>query len=209
MSECSKIEWVVLDAMGVIYSIGRDVENLLIPFLRERGCEAPDDHIQRDYKACSLGHMNSDDFWMACGMEAYDGLDCEYTFQHNLSAGLLPTLAALRERGVHIACLSNDVSEWARLLRRRFRLDRWVEKWIISADVGLRKPNSLIYARLLGELESKAENCLIVDDNMRNIEAAAKLDFQTMHFNREADGGAVGQFNKLLGMAGLIEASCP
>lgn len=198
MPEKPTVEWVVLDAMGVIYSTGRDVEDLLIPFLRERGCEAPDDYIQRDYRACSMGYMNSDDFWKACGLDAYDGFDCEYTFQHNLSSGLLPTLTTLREAGYRVACLSNDFREWSRLLRRRFRLDRWVEEWVISAEVGSRKPSSLIYARLLERCQTSAQKCLFLDDRLRNVEAAARLGFQTQHFDREAEGGAAGQFRKLL-----------
>lgn len=198
--EAPKVEWIILDAMGVIYSCGRDVEELLIPFLRERGCENPNDYIQRDYRACSLGHMNSDDFWMACGMDAYDGLDCEYTFQHNLSNELLPTLTTLREKGYKIACLSNDISEWSRLLRRRFRLNRWVEKWLISADLGLRKPSARIFARALEELNTSAEKCLFVDDSEMNVNAASKLGFKTMHFDREGRGGASGQFTRLLEM---------
>lgn len=197
MSAAVKIEWVVLDAMGVLYSVGRDVEELLIPFLREHGCDAPEDHIRRDYKTCSLGHMDTDDFWEACGLDAHDGFDCDYTFLHKLSAGLVPTLNALKSKGIRIACLSNDTREWSRMLRRRFRLDRWIDTWIVSAEVGLRKPDTALYERLLKELGARPENCLYVDDREANLIPADKLGMRTMHFRRE-DGGSVSQFNGLL-----------
>ncbi len=182
--------------------MGRDVEELLIPFLRDRGCEAPADHILRDYRKCSLGHCDTDDFWNACGLDSHDGLDCDYTIQHKLSAGLIPALNAMQSAGIRMACLSNDTKEWSQMLRRRFRLDRWIEKWVISADCGLLKPDSAIYERMLKDTGAKAEHCLFVDDHERNILAASRLGIQTMHFRKE-DGGSVSQFNNLLYIAGV------
>ncbi|MFA5258271.1 MAG: HAD-IA family hydrolase [Opitutales bacterium] len=200
MPEDAKIEWVVLDAMGVIYSARDDVTDILIPFLRERGCDLPDDMIVRDYKSASLGRMSSDDFWTACGMENPEGLDCELTFMHSLNPGLLQMLPKLRDNGVRLACLSNDVSEWSRLLRRRYGLERWVEKWVISGDAGRRKPDPAIYEKLLRATNAPPECCLFVDDRQKNIDAAARLGFQTLLFN-ESGKDAQAQFDKVLELA--------
>jgi hypothetical protein len=44
--------------------------------------------------------------------------------------------------GVRLACLSNDVSEWSKLLRERFGLSEYITDWFISADIGVRKARS-------------------------------------------------------------------
>lgn len=81
----SDIRWLVLDAMGVIYRAGDDVVELLIPYLRGKGCRLPDAEIEGLYRVASLGEMTSSKFWSRCGV---DGNDADYIANHSLSPGL-------------------------------------------------------------------------------------------------------------------------
>ncbi|MCL1922605.1 MAG: hypothetical protein FWG15_01830 [Propionibacteriaceae bacterium] len=53
------IKVLALDAMGVIYRHADDVEELLIPYLRDRGCVVPTAQIEELYHRCSLGQISS------------------------------------------------------------------------------------------------------------------------------------------------------
>ena len=52
----------------------------------------------------------------------------------------------------------------------------------ISYEVHRIKPEPEIYRILLEKYELKAEECVFVDDNGKNIQAARELGFRTVHF---------------------------
>lgn len=183
MSEERKVDWVLLDAMGVIYRDGDDFNELMVPFLRENGCDLPDDMILREFERCTMGYISSEDMWHNCGLEEIDAFDLEFTFRYQLSRGLCATLDTLRAAGFRLACLSNGPAEWSRLLRRRFGLERWIEKWIISGEVRRRKPDPQIYEIALAALETTPNRCLFVDDNPRNLDIATRMGFGTYRFD--------------------------
>ncbi|HNX04052.1 MAG TPA: HAD-IA family hydrolase [Opitutales bacterium] len=185
MESAGKFDWVILDAMGVIYKNGDDVSDLMIPYLRKNGCELPDDAIIRAFERCSGGDIDSDDMWRLCGIDNPDGADMEHCSFYQLSSGLMPTLAAIRARGLRIACLSNGPVEWSRLLRRRFGLEKYVDAWIVSGEVRCEKPDEKIYRILLEKIGADPRRCLFADDNPRNIPPAEKLGIATLLFRND------------------------
>ena len=58
---------VVLDAMGVIYQPADDVQDLLMPFVRSKGCRKSATSISRLYNAASRGTMTSAELWDRLG----------------------------------------------------------------------------------------------------------------------------------------------
>ena len=175
----SDVRWLVLDAMGVIYRAGDDVADLLIPYLRGNGCQLADAEIEALYLDASLGRMTSSQFWQRCGV---DDSDADYITSHSLSPGLKALLKDVTARGIRIACLSNDVSEWAALQRDHFGLADFIDPWCISGDVGVRKPDVGAFRALLGTIEAEPDECLFVDDRQRNIDAARAVGFRTVLF---------------------------
>jgi len=45
---------------------------------------------------------------------------------------------------------------------------------LISADIGIEKPNKEFYEKLIEKLQEQPENILFIDDDIKNIEAAKK-----------------------------------
>ena len=174
--------FLVLDAMGVVFINEDDVEELLIPFLKKRYSHLDVEKL-RDlyYTQVSLGKISSKEFFRAlnipdAGNEYLD--ECL-----SIDPDFLNVAEDLRA-GYVLVMFSNDVSEWSFYLRRKYRLDRFFSKYIISGDVELRKPNLRIYQRLLNELDAKGERCMLVDNSLRNLEPALKLGISTIHFER-------------------------
>ena len=174
-------EILLLDAMGVLYQAADDVADLLVPFVRQHG--NPDltaDAIDQDYVAASLGRMETPDFWQRMGVDALR--EDDYLASHRLIDGTLDALPLVKERFGRIACLSNDVSSWSLKLRQRFGLESWIDRWLISGDLGLRKPSPEIYRHAIGTLKARPEEIVFVDDRPHNLDAARDLGVRTVLF---------------------------
>ena len=129
---------LVLDAMGVIYQSCDDVEELLVPFIREKRSNIKKKTIEDLYTRASLGEFSSEEFWAKVGVDY--NLEDEYLDRHQLSVGLLDFLFVVKNQvKAPIYCLSNDVSEWSIKLRRKFQLDQYIERWFISGDLSTRQ----------------------------------------------------------------------
>jgi HAD superfamily hydrolase (TIGR01509 family) len=197
-----KTKVVILDAMGVIYSVGDDVKDLLCPFIAEKGGIRDIDKITSLYTSASLGNMTSIEFWQAADIAP--DLEDEYLQRHKLTDGLIEFLEVINSRGVEVWCLSNDFSEWSKKLRDRFKLERYIRGFVISGDVGLRKPDQAIFQYLLKRLAINARDVVFVDDNPKNLDAAAELGFKTILFDANGENlsysgyESVTDFNELL-----------
>ena len=172
---------LVLDAMGVIYSVGDDVQDLLYPFIIEKGGTTDFSIVEKYYHLASLGKMSALEFWKVVGIPPQ--LEDEYLQRLKLTDGLIDFLKKVKSRGLEIWCLSNDLSEWSEKLRIRFGLDKYLRGFVISGDVGIRKPDPMIYQNLLNRLNVKANNVIFVDDRPKNLEPASALGFNTILFS--------------------------
>ena len=176
---------LVLDAMGVIYSVGDDVKDLLYPFVIEKGGTGDYSIVQEYYHLASLGKISSADLWKEAGIAPQ--LEDEYLQRFQLTDGLLDFLKNIKSRGTEIWCLSNDLSEWSKKLRIRFRLEEYFRGFVISGDVGIRKPDLLIYQNLLNRLNVGTKDVIFVDDRPQNLESASALGFTTILFSPADD----------------------
>lgn len=191
--------WIVLDAKGVIYRHGEDVDELLIPYARDRGSVAGPEHIRESYLEASVGAISSARFWTSIGISA-DNSDQDYCGRHELTDGVREFLAMAH--GAKLACLSNDVSEWSAILRRRFGIEEAFDAWLISGDVGFRKPDPQIYELVAQRLGADGDEVIFVDDRARNLDAAAERGWITVQF-----GGARSEHQSIQGFAELHSMS--
>jgi putative hydrolase of the HAD superfamily len=89
---------------------------------------------------------------------------------------------SLRERGLRLGILTNNVREWEPLWRSKLPIDEIFEDVVDSAFVGMRKPEPEIYALALSRLGVQAGECAFVDDLQVNVDAARELGFHAVHF---------------------------
>ncbi|MFC2114104.1 HAD family hydrolase [Bacteroidota bacterium] len=66
------------------------------------------------------------------------------------------------------------------------------KKEYYSHELGLRKPDPLIYEYVIEDSGISPESCLFVDDLIDNVQAARKWGFQVFHF------GVQGEWNELV-----------
>lgn len=113
-------------------------------------------------------------------IQAYDQL-----WEESISGPIQPTveiLDELRQAGYPLYGLSNWSGEKFRLVRQNYRFFDWFEDILVSGEVKLVKPDERIFNLMLERIGRGAGECLLVDDSAANIQAAARLGFQTIQF---------------------------
>jgi HAD superfamily hydrolase (TIGR01509 family) len=199
-------DYLVLDAYGVLWQPGRDLEELLTPFLHARGCGLTEAEIIERYYPASLGTITSSDLWLRYGLE--HNYDAEYLTGVTLSPGTCDVLAAARRQGIGVGVLSNDLTEWSLHNRRRFGLEPLVDHWVISGQVSLRKPEAAIFSTFAAVTGWPLARCLFVDDRTPNLDTARDLGMATVLFGAGGQAAANGHavvdsFAELAGLLGL------
>jgi putative hydrolase of the HAD superfamily len=96
---------------------------------------------------------------------------------------MIELMRELRERGLRMAMLTNNVREWEPLWRAKLPVDEIFEVVVDSAFVGMRKPEREIYELTLERLGNvRAEECLFVDDVDVNCSMAVELGMTAVQY---------------------------
>ena len=88
-----------------------------------------------------------------------------------------------KRQGIRTGLISNS---WG---ATNYELDRFPEMfdgWVISGEVGIRKPDPEIYELTCSRLGVSAGECLFVDDIEINCDAARSLGMRAVHFRENA-----------------------
>jgi 2-haloacid dehalogenase len=102
-----------------------------------------------------------------------------------LGDAIAPTVAVLDElrfAGVRLFALSNWSGETFPLARPRYPFLEWFEGIVISGDEGVVKPDPRIFAVLTDRYGLVPDETVFVDDQVGNVEAAARLGFRAIRF---------------------------
>jgi putative hydrolase of the HAD superfamily len=152
------------------------------------------------------GRMTEADFLASIGRALgrgakLDGFTEKY-FEHlDRNEPMIDCMRSLRDRGLRMALLTNNVREWQPLWRTMLPVDEIFEVLVDSGFVGMRKPDAEIYELTLERLGLPAAACLFVDDTEVNCVAARGLGMTAVHF-RETEQ-ALGE------IAGALDGGPP
>jgi putative hydrolase of the HAD superfamily len=95
---------------------------------------------------------------------------------------LVDYVKSLREKNYMIACLSNGTHEWTLRVIVDHGLGDLFDKIVLSADLGIAKPNPEIYQRTLEMLNIKSDQAIFIDDRKVNTESAEKCGISSLIF---------------------------
>jgi putative hydrolase of the HAD superfamily len=118
------------------------------------------------------------------GGRKLDGFSEKY-FEHlDRNEAMIDCMRRLRDRGLRMAMLTNNVREWEPLWRAKLpEIDEIFEVVVDSAFVGMRKPAPEIYELTLSRLgDIAASECVFIDDTDVNCHAAESLGMVAVHF---------------------------
>jgi epoxide hydrolase-like predicted phosphatase len=134
------------------------------------------------------GNMTEDEFTRRLGDALGKPLDSmRATYFENLHPNepMIELMRELRDGGLRMALLTNNVREWEPLWRAKLPdVDEIFEVVVDSAFVGMRKPEPEIYTLTLERLGGGIgpEECLFLDDIEVNCKAAEALGMTAVHF---------------------------
>jgi putative hydrolase of the HAD superfamily len=136
------------------------------------------------------------------------GLDDATDLIESLFRGMLPeesmigVVRAVRGGGVKTGLISNS---WSTSHYDRHLLGELFDDVVISADVGLHKPQPEIYRLAAERLAEDPERCVFVDDLRENCEGAEAVGMTTILHRDPA--ATVARIGELFGIRVPLEAS--
>lgn len=81
-----------------------------------------------------------------------------------------------------VVALTNWSAETFPIAQRKYEFLKWFEGIVVSGTEKCIKPDRKIYDIILKRYDLKPQECIFIDDNIHNIEAAQKLDIHSHHF---------------------------
>lgn len=147
-------------------------------------------HGSDEWRLAQIGQLPVADYWAAVArdlqLSASDvqQLEIDYFSADVLDPALVALIERLRTDGHVVALLSNDSPA---LLDKLNKLDiaRLFDPLIISAHIGVMKPDARAYQTVLDALKLPAEHTIFVDDMPANIAGAEAVG---IHGVRYIDG---------------------
>jgi putative hydrolase of the HAD superfamily len=135
------------------------------------------------------------------GAISLDGFRDVYFAHLHPNEPMIEFMRSLRERGLKMAMLTNNIREWEPLWRAKLPVDEIFDVVVDSAFVGMRKPEPAIYELTLERIGGvTGEECVFLDDVEVNCEAARALGMHAVQY-RDPDQ-AIADVEDVLRRAG-------
>ena len=144
------------------------------------------------------GTMSAADYWAKVaarfGAEVGGAADLETLLELDMRSWFtinpetIAIVRRLKEQGYRLLILSNmNLEGKLRMLGQARYLDGedWLalfDEVIVSCDLKILKPEPAIYAACLGRAKAEARECLFIDDNPVNVEAAQAFGMKALVF---------------------------
>ncbi|MDP4030863.1 MAG: HAD family phosphatase [Candidatus Beckwithbacteria bacterium] len=179
-----KIKAVVFDAGGVItewrQTIDAFLDELGVDFASFQKATEPDELLvykglmkTEDYYQRTMKRLGREEKWA----RLTEIIPANFT-RIEATFNLLEEL----QGKVRLAMLTNAYDDSVDELDTKVNHKKYFELIIDSSVVGMMKPDKEIYLLTCQKLQLKPSQCLFVDDDLKNVEAAIKLGFNTVYF---------------------------
>ncbi len=138
-------------------------------------------------RKATVGEATNDDLWMWVGEQlelSSDKLTVvrdEFWSGDQIDMDLIRSIRA-RKAGTKMGLLSNGWPSTRRFLEDRWHIADIFDDIIVSAEVGLAKPDQRIYQLALDRLGVEAEQTIFIDDFDENIQGARELGIHGILF---------------------------
>jgi len=100
--------------------------------------------------------------------------------------GTVELLHRLKAAGYPLYGLTNWNVEKFSIVRHKYACFDLFDDIVVSGEVKLIKPDSAIFQLLLQKINRLPQECVMIDNTLKNIEAARKMGFATIHFTSPA-----------------------
>jgi len=153
-------------------------------------------------RKASVGEYSVDEVWewvrqeLDLSQEEGQQLARDFWQGDDLDSELVAYIRGLRVK-FQTGLISNAWLELRGMLENHWHIDDAFDDLVISAEVGLAKPDPAIYRLALERLNVEADRAVFVDDFIQNIAAAAEIGMHAVHFTNPDQ--AMADVNQLIG----------
>lgn len=185
----SKVNTIIFDCSDVLIKGLVRSERHLRKFSREITAE---DFFMSELDDLFLGKISEDKYWKIVIKKNTWDISIEElkrAARNNFKEikGMRKILEKLRQNGYKLGLLSNHAKEWVQYCELTYNYHKLFHKIVYSYEVGLSKPNKDIFLNILKKLRANPEECLFIDDNIKNVTTAQELGFNVIQFNSAKD----------------------
>lgn len=149
-------------------------------------------HGSQAWREAQTGAISIEAYWQAVGSELklnpweIGDLRQDFYAGDRFDMSLIRLIKSLRRKKVGIGLLSNnttDVLDQLSVLRLRPLFDCCV----ISADIGVMKPDPKAYQAILDMMQLPGSSTLFIDDSQDNVDGAQRCGMGSIHFTADMD----------------------
>ena len=188
---------LIFDMYGVII---KESKGNFIPYVYSHFPNTVKSELVGLFNQSNSGKITGNQFLTTLGFSDADAITKDYienylTFDNDFYA-----FAKKYKSLFTFALLSNDVQSWSEYITKHYDIDKYFYHKTISGATGCRKPDTKIYQILLEKTGWNAEDCIYIDNSVKNLIAASELGMKTILFNRDNesfDGDIVYSFEEL------------
>lgn len=194
---------LLIDMYGVII---KESKGFFIPYTYQHFDSMEYNRITKAFKEekcftkAQLGNLTNDEFLSYLGFSDPQAAMEDYLKNYLTLDEQFNSFAEEHSKRLDFCLLSNDVLEWSEFLTAYHHLNPFFNEKIVSGEVGMRKPDRQIFLYALDRLEREPEECIFVDNSVKNLLVAEELGIQTILFNRDGEeynGKIVNDFAEL------------
>jgi putative hydrolase of the HAD superfamily len=131
-----------------------------------------------------LGKIKEEDFWKGLSQDLQQDISDFKTlvFKNFLPISETWKIAKKCKKNYKLGLLTNNLKEWTDRLERKYNLSKLFDIIVVSAEVGMRKPDPKIYQLITKKLKIKPTECVFIDDLQENVKGAKKLGIKSFQF---------------------------
>lgn len=147
-------------------------------------------HGSDDWHLAQHGKITLDEYWHGVGRKLgltpiqLSELRVDFYSGDRVDQSLVVLIRDLRNRGLRVGLLSNYTTDLADIIARE-GLDGLFDAAVISAAIGVMKPNPAAYQAILDELSVESKNVFFIDDFEDNVKSALALGINAVRFTPE------------------------
>lgn len=171
-----------------------------IPYVYKHFPNTDRGYLVKNFNDAGIGVITSEEFLKNLGFDEIKNNEIDYLNNHLTYDMDFTGFAVEHKKMYKLALLSNDVSEWNKHLVKHHKIAEYFDLSVVSGDVGCRKPDRMIYEIILEKLDQPAQECVFIDNSVKNLRVASELGMDTILFNsdnEQYEGKIVYSFKEL------------
>ncbi|MBX3063159.1 MAG: HAD family phosphatase [Anaerolineae bacterium] len=150
-------------------------------------------HRSELWTKAQRGEISYEDYWngvaskLRLAVPDVQRLRTDYFRDDHLDQSLIALIRELRNDGYVVGLLSNDTIMLEKTLRFDLNIYDEFDAVLISAKLGVMKPDEGAYYAILSLLNVKPIHAVFIDDNLNNVAAAHYLGMSAIWYRRGLD----------------------